>query len=83
MASKKKLERKIDQMKWLTKQEAMTYVDKCEVIFDEDWMPYLNRYDNGGTLMYKKEQIDAFMEHRLAISGMPFSTWSPRISKQL
>ena len=83
MASKKKLERKIDQMKWLTKQEAMTYVDKCEAIFDEDWKPYLNQYDNGGGIVFKKEQIDAFMEHRLAISGMPFSMWKPRTTSKL
>lgn len=82
MASKKKLERKIDQMVWLTKQEAMTYVDKCESIFDDDWKPYLNQYDNGGTLMFKKAQIDEFMEHRKAISGMPFSMWRPRTTKE-
>ena len=82
MASIKKLERKIDQMVWLTEQEAMTYVDKCQSIFEEDWKPYLNQYDNGGTLMFKKAQIDEFMEHRKAISGMPFSMWRPRTTKE-
>ena len=78
MASKKKLERKIDQMTWLTKQEAMTYVNRGETLFDDQWKPYLNQYDNGGEMMFKKEQIDSFMEYRIAVEGRPFNTWSPR-----
>ena len=78
MASKKKLERKIEQMTWLTKQEAMTYVDKCESIFDQDWKPFLNQYDNGGSILYKKSQIDEFMEFRKVITGMPFTAWMHR-----
>jgi len=78
MASKKKLERKIEQMTWLTKQEAMTYVDKCESIFDQDWKPFLNQYDNGGSIVYKKSQIDEFMEFRKVITGMPFTSWMHR-----
>lgn len=78
MASKKKLERKIDQMVWLTKQEAMTYVDRCETLFDSQWKPYLNMYDNGGEMMFKKSQIDEFMEHRKVLTGKPFTEWTPR-----
>ena len=79
MASKKIGERKIDQMSWLTKQEAMTYVNVSEEIFDTDWRPYLNRYDVGKrSPMYKKAQIDAFMESRLCIKGRPFEEWRPR-----
>ena len=83
MASRRKLERRIDQMGWLTKQEAMTYVDRGETLFDSQWKPYLNQYDNGGELMFKKEQIDAFMEYRKVIEGKSFSEWTPRSISEL
>ena len=83
MARMKRLERKIDQLSWLTKQEAMTYVNSnTEEIFNVDWKPYLNIYDGGGkSYLFKKAQIDAFMEKRLAIKGKPFEEWVPRSSK--
>ena len=83
MAAKKILDRHLNELTWLTKQEAMTHVNvKSEKVFDEDWKPYLNMYDNGGKgLVFKKAQIDAFMEYRKAISGSPFEMWRPRSIK--
>ena len=78
MASKKRLERRISEMDFLTEQEVMTYVDVNQTIFEKEWMPYLNRYDNGKKkeLMYDKAQVAAFFRFRKAIEGRPFEEWA-------
>lgn len=76
MARTKQLKRELNQLEWLTKQEAMTWVNVSEEIFNAQWRPFLNMYDNGGKgPMFSKRQIDDFMAHRLAIKGNPFEYW--------
>lgn len=79
MARTKRLERKLDEVRWLSKQEAITYIDISDDEFKEDWKPYLNMYDNGGKgPRFNKEQIDQFMEYRKVIDGKPFKEWVPK-----
>lgn len=83
MASKKRLERRISEIDFLTEQEAMTYVDVNESIFKTDWKPYLNLHNNGklNELLYDKAQIAAFMRYRKVIEGRAWETWTPRTSE--
>lgn len=79
MARTKRLERKLNEVRWLSKQEAITYIDISDDEFKEDWKPYLNLYDNGGKgPRYKKDQIDDFMEYRKIVEGRPFDEWVPK-----
>lgn len=77
MASKKAVEIGIGEARWLDKAQAMAWVGvRTESKFDEEWKPYLNIYDNGGKGgRFDKQQLDAFMEHRKAIQGSPFTEW--------
>lgn len=77
MASAKAAEIGIGEARWLDKAQAMAWVGvKTEAKFNEDWKPYLNIHDNGGKSgMFDKQQIDAFMEYRKAITGKPFTEW--------
>ena len=79
MARTKRLEHKLDEVRWLSKQEAITYIDICDDEFKTDWRPYLNQYDNGSKgARFDKRQIDNFMEHRKIITGKPFEEWVPK-----
>ena len=77
--STKAAEISIGEARWLDKSQAMAWIGvKTEAKFDKDWKPYLNLHDNGGKGgRYDKHQLDAFMEYRKAISGMPFEMWKP------
>lgn len=83
MARAKRLERRLDEVRWLSKQEAITYIDISDDEFKTDWKPYLNQYDNGSKgARFKKDQIDEFMEHRKIITGKPFEEWQPKSLRQ-
>lgn len=76
MCRTKAMPRNIAEMDYLTKQEALTYLNVSEEVFVAEWKPYLNIYDNGGRgTMYKKQQIKDFMEYRCQIKGQPFEAW--------
>ena len=76
MARTKALPRDIAKMDFLTKQEAVTYINVSDDVFKDEWQPYLNIYDNGGRgPMYKKQQIIDFFEYRCSIKGRSFEEW--------
>ena len=61
----------IGEARWLTKAQAMAWVNvKTEEIWNNLWRPYLNLYCNGGKVgVYDKRQIDRLMEQRIEIKA--------------
>ena len=72
MARVKASEITIGEARWLTKPQAMAWVNvKTEEIWNNLWRPYLNLYDNGGKVgVYDKLQIDRLMEQRIVIKSI-------------
>jgi hypothetical protein len=61
----------IGEARWLTKAQAMAWVNvKTEEVWNNLWRPYLNLYGNGGKAsVYDKRQIDRLMEQRIEIKA--------------
>ena len=61
----------IGEARWLTKPQAMAWVNvKTEEVWNNLWRPYLNLYGNGGKVgVYDKRQIDRLMEQRIEIKA--------------
>ena len=82
MARTKRLERNLAQVDYITKQEAMTLLDIPDEVFKADWQPYLNIYDVGARgPRYSKAQLNAFVEYRKQIEGLPFEQWKHKSTR--
>jgi len=59
----------IGEKRWLTKPEAMAWVNRCEPIFDRDFLPYLDRFAGGHGPNFDKRQVDKRQEYLLQMEA--------------
>lgn len=64
----KACEMSIGERRWMTKSQAMAWLQICEEVFDREWKGKLHVYSNGSrAAIYDRLQIDRLMERRIEI----------------